>query len=56
MGEQGSNDYNYTANIGKVELVNSNLDEDTPVDSWKDMVVKKLEALEKEVKELKKRK
>jgi hypothetical protein len=56
MGEQGCIDYNYTVNIGKVELANYNLDEASLTDSWKDAVEKRLDALEKEVKESKKRK
>jgi hypothetical protein len=56
MGTKGSADFIYTARIGKVELINSYLDEDEPSDSWKEIIEKRLDAMEKEIAELKKRK
>jgi hypothetical protein len=56
MGTKGSSDFIYTARIGKVELINSGLDEDEPSGSWKEIIEKRLEAIEKEIAELKDRK
>ena len=50
---QGKRGGVYSARIGSVELHNSCIDEDTPDGDWKEMIEKRLKALEDEVQRLK---